>query len=31
MIAFLVIGIPILVVLFLSAIFKLEGNHETWV
>lgn len=29
-ITFLLIGIPLLTGLFLSALIKLEGNHETW-
>jgi hypothetical protein len=30
-ITFLLIGIPLLTGLFLLALIKLEGNHETWV
>ncbi len=31
MITFLLIGIPVITGLFLLALIKLEGNHETWV
>ncbi len=31
MIIFLLIGIPLITALFLFALIKLEGNHETWV
>lgn len=31
MITFLLIGIPAITGLFLLALIKLEGNHETWV
>jgi len=31
MITFLLIGVPAITGLFLLALIKLEGNHETWV